>query len=48
MMRVARKSVSSDTDRGSQGVLELALSQEQNDLDNMPEDLHGDEEKERA
>jgi hypothetical protein len=48
MMRVARKSVSSDTDRGSQGVLELALSQEQNDLDNMPEDLHGDEEEERA
>ena len=25
------------------GILELALSQEQEDLDNMPEDLQGDE-----
>src|SRR6516164_5344817 len=28
----------------AKGILELALSQEQNDLDNMPEDLQGDEE----
>ena len=32
----------------AKGILELALSQEQNDLDNMPENLHGDEEEERA
>ena len=29
-------------------ILELALSQEQDDLDNMPEDLQGDEEEQRA
>jgi hypothetical protein len=28
---------------GAKGILELALSQEQEDLDNMPEDLQGDE-----
>ena len=28
----------------AKGILELALSQEQDDLDNMPEDLQGDEE----
>jgi hypothetical protein len=27
----------------AKGILELALSQEQEDLDNMPEDLQGDE-----
>jgi hypothetical protein len=27
----------------AKGILELALSQEQDDLDNMPEDLQGDE-----
>jgi hypothetical protein len=27
----------------AKGVLELALSQEQDELDNMPEDLQGDE-----
>jgi hypothetical protein len=32
----------------AKGVLELALSQEQDDLDNMPEDLQGDEAGERA
>ena len=32
----------------AKGILELALSQEQDDLDNMPEDLQGDEEGERA
>ena len=43
MMR--RKEIQrADTDWGSQrGILELALSQEQDDLDNMPEDLQGDE-----
>ena len=30
------------------GILELALSQEQDDLDNMPEDLQGDEAGQRA
>jgi hypothetical protein len=29
-------------------ILELALSQEQEDLDNMPEDLRGDEAGQRA
>ena len=28
----------------AKGIVELALSQEQDDLDNMPEDLQGDEE----
>ena len=28
---------------GAKGILELALSQEQEDLDNMPEDLQGNE-----
>jgi hypothetical protein len=28
----------------AKGILELALSQEQDDLDNTPEDLQGDEE----
>jgi hypothetical protein len=28
----------------AKGILELALSQEQDDLDNMPDDLQGDEE----
>ena len=28
----------------AKGILELALSQEQDDLDNMPEDLQGEEE----
>jgi hypothetical protein len=28
---------------GAKGILELALSQEQDDLDNMPEELQGDE-----
>ena len=28
----------------AKGILELALSQEQDDLDNMPEELQGDEE----
>jgi hypothetical protein len=32
----------------AKGILELALSQEQDDLDNMPEDLHGEEAEERA
>jgi hypothetical protein len=32
----------------AEGILKLALSQEQDDLDNMPEDLQGDEEGERA
>jgi hypothetical protein len=30
------------------GILDLALSQEQEDLDNMPEDLQGDEAGQRA
>ena len=32
----------------AKGILELALSQEQDDLDNMPEDLKGDEAGQRA
>ena len=32
----------------AKGILELALSQEQDDLDNMPEDLEGDEAGQRA
>ena len=32
----------------AKGILELALSQEQDDLDSMPEDLQGDEEGQRA
>ena len=32
----------------AKGILELALSQEQDDLDNMPEDLRNDDEGERA
>ena len=32
----------------AKGILELALSQEQDDLDNMPEDLQGDEAGQRA
>jgi len=32
----------------AKGILELALSQEQEDLDNMPEDLQGDEAGQRA
>ena len=32
----------------AKGILELALSQEQDDLDNMPEDLQGDEEGQLA
>ena len=32
----------------AKGILELALSQEQDDLDNMPEDVQGDEEGQRA
>jgi hypothetical protein len=41
MMRVARKFNRALTLIGeAKGILELALSQEQDDLDNMPEDLH--------
>ena len=32
----------------AKGILELALSQEQDDLGNMPEDLQGDEAGQRA
>jgi len=32
----------------AKGILELALSQEQDDLDNMPEVLQGDEDGQRA
>ena len=32
----------------AKGILELALSQEQDDYDNMPEDLRNDEAGERA
>ena len=32
----------------AKGILEVALSQEQEDLDNMPEDLQGDEAGQRA
>ena len=32
----------------AKGILELALSQDQDDLDNMPEDLQGDEEGQSA
>jgi hypothetical protein len=32
----------------AKGILERALSQEQEDLDNMPEDLQGDEAGQRA
>ena len=32
----------------AKGILELVLSQEQDDLDNMPEDLQGDEAGQRA
>jgi hypothetical protein len=32
----------------AKGILELALSQEQDDLDNMPEDAEGDEEAQIA
>jgi hypothetical protein len=32
----------------AKGILELALSQEQDDLNNMPENLQGDEEGQRA
>ena len=32
----------------AKGILELALSQEQDDLDNMPEELQGNEEGQRA
>ena len=32
----------------AKGILELALSQEQDDLDNMPEDLQGGEAGQRA
>ena len=32
----------------AKGILEPALSQEQDDLDNMPEDLQGDEAGQRA
>ena len=32
----------------AKGILELALSQEQDDLDNMPEDVQIDDEGERA
>jgi len=32
----------------AKGILEVALSQEQDDYDNMPEDLRNDDEGERA